>query len=57
MVDEESNKLFVNNLHSSMTEGELIKLFQRFGNVVEVEYAWHKSGYKYANIQYTCYCY
>jgi RNA recognition motif-containing protein len=41
-----SNKkrLFVASLHYSTSEGDLIKLFQKYGNVVTVEYLWHKFG-------------
>lgn len=39
-----TTKLFVRNMHSSVTEGDLIKLFQRYGTVNEVVYMWHKVG-------------
>jgi RNA recognition motif-containing protein len=38
------NKLFVGNLHQSTSEGDLIKLFQFCGNVLSIDYVWHKSG-------------
>lgn len=37
-------RLFVGNLHNSVTEGDLIKLFQKCGTVTDVNYMWHKFG-------------
>ena len=37
-------RLFVGNLHHSVTEGDLIKLFQKCGTVTDVNYMWHKFG-------------
>lgn len=37
-------KLFVANLHQSTSEADLIKLFQFCGNVISMDYIWHKSG-------------
>jgi RNA recognition motif-containing protein len=41
-----ATRLFVGNLHSSVTEGDLIRLFQKCGTVVDVNYMWHKVGPK-----------
>lgn len=37
-------RLFVTNLHSSTTEGDLINIFKSFGKVNGVDYRWHKFG-------------
>lgn len=37
-------KLYIGNLHPSTTEGDLIKLFQKYGTVEELHYIWHKTG-------------
>ena len=39
-----SKKLFVGNLHSSTSEGDIIKLFTRIGTVLHIDYIWHTSG-------------
>lgn len=39
-------RVFVGNLHNSVNEGDLIKLFQSCGTVTDVNYMWHKSGPK-----------
>ena len=36
--------VFVGNLHHSTSEGDLIKLFSKFGTVTSVNYMWHKFG-------------
>jgi RNA recognition motif-containing protein len=41
---EVDRKLYIGNLHPSTTEGDLIKLFQKYGTVEEVRYIWHKNG-------------
>lgn len=39
-----TTRLFVYNMHYSVSEGDIIKIFQGFGTVRSVEYHWHKSG-------------
>lgn len=36
----ESARLFVGNLHHSVSEGDLIKIFQAHGEVKSVAYLW-----------------
>jgi len=40
----QNKRVFVGNLHSSTTEGDLIKVFSKFGTVTDVNYMWHKFG-------------
>jgi len=40
----DAQKLFVGNIHFSVTEGDLIKVFQKCGSVLSVNYMWHKIG-------------
>jgi RNA recognition motif-containing protein len=40
----QNKRVFVGNLHSSTTEGDLIKVFSKFGTVTDVNYIWHKFG-------------
>jgi RNA recognition motif-containing protein len=37
-------KVFVGNLHTSVSEGDLIRIFQKIGKVNDVVYMWHKFG-------------
>lgn len=39
-----STRLYVGNMHNSTTEGDLIKIFQRYGTVKDVTYLWHRFG-------------
>jgi RNA recognition motif-containing protein len=51
-------RIFVGNLHPSTTERDLITIFQLYGNILTVNYLWHKTGPKkgqpkgYAFIEY-----
>jgi RNA recognition motif-containing protein len=40
----QNKRVFVGNLHCSTTEGDLIKVFSKFGTVTDVNYMWHKFG-------------
>ena len=39
-------RLIVSNMHPSATEGDIIKLFQTYGDVKRVHFVWHKFGPK-----------
>jgi RNA recognition motif-containing protein len=41
--NQQSN-IFVGNLHPSVSEGDLIKMFQEYGEVKNISYMWHKIG-------------
>ena len=36
--------LFIANMNTSVTEGDLIQLFMNCGNVVRIDYQWHTYG-------------
>lgn len=40
----ENCKLYVGNLHQSVTEGDIINIFTKYGTVKNVRYFWHKFG-------------
>lgn len=40
----ESSRLYIGNLHESASEGDIIKLFNPYGAIIDVTYMWHKSG-------------
>jgi len=37
-------RLFVGNLHLSLSEGDFIKIFVKCGNVRSTQYVWHRTG-------------
>jgi RNA recognition motif-containing protein len=39
-----NQRIFVGNMHHSVSEGDLIKLFSGVGKVNSVTYMWHKVG-------------
>lgn len=41
---EQKNRLFISNMHLSLSEGELIRLFQTCGSVKKIDYCWNKFG-------------
>jgi RNA recognition motif-containing protein len=42
----EKNKIFVGNLHPSVSEGDLLKYFQKYGKMQRIDYKWHMTGPK-----------
>lgn len=50
-----SKRLFVCNLHPSVSEGNLINIFQDYGKIAKVNLVWHKSGHPkgFAFLEYT----
>ena len=45
--NDDNNKLFVGNLHYSVSEGDIITVFSKHGKVAHVQYFWHKFGPQY----------
>lgn len=41
---QKTRYLYVGNLHYSLTEGDLIKLFRAYGSLENVHYVWHMTG-------------
>lgn len=44
MEQNRKKGIFIGNLHNSVTEKDLIKIFQPYGTIIQVNYIWHRSG-------------
>jgi len=44
MSEANPRRLYVGNLHPSVSEGDLIKIFSDVGHVIKVDYLWHFHG-------------
>jgi hypothetical protein len=53
--DAISKRLFICNLHPSVSEGNWINIFQAYGKIAKVNLVWHKSGHPkgFAFLEYT----